>query len=428
MTAFWIGFEKWSTIVVLAVSVLLISFGDLFVHLRLWGGWSPQAYVLVFLVCVFTIGVGRAMWFLRDEYWGYPRLSLRGFSIGWWLITVAALAGASLILYQWARSVSVERVEHLQPVFALTLFVLGTVLFSQWTFGGEVRLRVLSFAGVTAGLLFFVSSFLAPELFGTRHTSMYLISALIATLGVLKNIWLRFALSALILMGILSTASRTVIATAALVLLLAFLFDRGVRARYRLLEFAGFCLVYGAYFFSDDVLQFRFFGQRGDEGAVISAPALSTIVPDSIVEDGNILINTSGRADVWSSLASELRNFDLFWGAGGGASRSFLEETTATFTHAMNEPLALLFDYGILGLALWLIGLVAVGLASLVHIRSKAASPFVAVASIASLFTMGLTDIAWVTLGVLLPMAILLGSSIGEIVKTEHSESSGGSL
>jgi len=132
-----------------------------------------------------------------------------------------------------------------------------------------------------------------------------------------------------------------------------------------------------------------------------------------------IAVNGNGRQGFWALTVQSWERSPLI-GNGAGSAEEVISRQFPNVGHPHNEYLRILHDYGLIGLALWLIGHISLALGAWARYKraEQAGDPgrrvhlaaFLALAGLA----MGmLTDNSWVYSFVMMPVGVLVGASVG---------------
>jgi O-antigen ligase len=136
------------------------------------------------------------------------------------------------------------------------------------------------------------------------------------------------------------------------------------------------------------------------------------LVGDNAVQVGGVGISTAGRAAFWEALITRID--DGFWlGQGAGAAERVISITSPGQSHPHNEYLRLFFDFGAIGVSLFIIAILSIGLTVFRNAR-RHGDPIHWAAGIALLGVSltAITDNPLVYVFVMLPLGVLLGSSL----------------
>jgi len=140
---------------------------------------------------------------------------------------------------------------------------------------------------------------------------------------------------------------------------------------------------------------------------------------------GGTGVNVSGRDDLWRTVLASWSESPWI-GKGAGSSAEALESVLGPgVTHPHNDYLRILHDYGVVGLALWLLAIVklawAVWKAWLVADRRNTAEAHPHLAALLALIALAgamVTDNVVVYIFLMAPLGVLVGSSLGRIKST----------
>jgi O-antigen ligase len=81
---------------------------------------------------------------------------------------------------------------------------------------------------------------------------------------------------------------------------------------------------------------------------------------DAKIAVGGMMINASGRTEMWQTLLDDLRGKAVFFGRGAGAAGRLIDRYFPDLGHPHNDFLRLLYDFGAVGLGWWVLFLVIV--------------------------------------------------------------------
>ena len=147
---------------------------------------------------------------------------------------------------------------------------------------------------------------------------------------------------------------------------------------------------------------------------------------DATMEVGGVTINASGRRVMWDFLIDASRD-DLLLGHGAGASSVLVERTFVNLGHPHNDFLRFLYDFGMVGLGIWVWFLAVLAWSlyrrclRIVHVAPRelpvALTPLLALLAVtASMFTDNSVGYSFI----MLPMGVLIGCAVG-IPEGEHA-------
>jgi hypothetical protein len=155
--------------------------------------------------------------------------------------------------------------------------------------------------------------------------------------------------------------------------------------------------------------------------AVISVRPLHDRFTEGDVQQvhGDVSVNVEGRFEIWSAVWSSFLTSPVV-GHGAGSSDDLTSARFESADHPHNDYLRLLHDYGVPGLALWLLTFAGL-LRETLHARRRAAPfgaaaeavPSAAVLALAALAIVMATDNPLVYVFVLAPVGVLVGAASG---------------
>lgn len=140
-----------------------------------------------------------------------------------------------------------------------------------------------------------------------------------------------------------------------------------------------------------------------------------------LVNDGatiaGLSIGTSGRSNIWETIISQMDDWSLTVGHGAGQAEVLVEKIFIVITQPHNDYLRLLYDFGLIGLLLWVVPLVS-ALIFTFRMSSKMRHShdfalFLATFLLLGLVTIsGLLDNMIIYVFVMAPVAVFLGASL----------------
>jgi hypothetical protein len=241
--------------------------------------------------------------------------------------------------------------------------------------------------------------------FGNRSLSIVLLLALaIVIAGVPENNWVRLA-PFVATAAIAITLSRTATAVALVLLTFLALKIRGQGRRVGAKRFwtisvtgAAAIVAYLLFTYYSPFRQ-RFLAKPGDDA----------------FQFGGMNINARGRARLWELLTNDITLNNIWLGHGLGSASSRIKEHIPKNLHPHNEYLRLLYEFGILGLALFIIGYLTLMWRAWQNARlTDHPLHWSALMALLSVSMMAVTDNPFVYPYVMLPMGSLVGLSIAK--------------
>jgi O-antigen ligase len=203
----------------------------------------------------------------------------------------------------------------------------------------------------------------------------------------------------LLALAIALSLSRT--ATAISVLLLAFAILRsrsGMRGFRIALAFVALLVIAVVAFLTVPALRDRF--TSGDNG----------------VDVGGVALNTSGRSNLWELIIQDVQK-NPWWGLGPGSASDVITAKYSFVAQPHNEYLRLWHDFGYVGAALFLIGVLVLAIGALRRVlrapREHRAIHWAAFLGILSVSGAALTDNPFVYPFVMIPLGVVIGMSVG---------------
>ncbi|ARJ06116.1 hypothetical protein B5808_13450 [Cnuibacter physcomitrellae] len=136
------------------------------------------------------------------------------------------------------------------------------------------------------------------------------------------------------------------------------------------------------------------------------------LVGDNAVTYGGVAINTSGRTAIWDLLLRGVPDAPVF-GHGPGAASATIIARYPQIGHPHNDYIRILFDFGWIGLALFVIGYCTIIFWTLRRaIAFRAPIHWSATIALLGVGLSGLTDNAFVYPFVMVPLGVLVGLSL----------------
>jgi O-antigen ligase len=297
--------------------------------------------------------------------------------------------------------------EGIQNVAVYALFVLGIPVASALVVsGGSERVALLvGRMGIIASAVFFVSSFAGSPIYSERA---YALAALVsvAALVTRTTTGLAYWVPILLTLGaILYSQSRTALVVAVAMLVFSSLrFRASVRPIVTLLLVAATVALGYFLFFVYGPIRERVFG--GDNAVV-----------------GGLQINTSGRIQFWHATIESWRTAPMF-GHGPGSASQMIDARWTNVDHPHNDYLRVLHDFGWVGLALLVMGMIGL----LIRLYSRARThrrhiDWLALIALTSVLAAAATDNILVYPFVMLPTGVIVGFSLAPVGRTGGSSS-----
>jgi O-antigen ligase len=203
----------------------------------------------------------------------------------------------------------------------------------------------------------------------------------------------------LLTLAIAVSLSRTATAIAVLLLAFAILRSRyGMRGFRIALAFAALAVGAVVAFLTVPALRDRF--TTGDNG----------------VDVGGVALNTSGRSNLWELVIQDGQK-DPWWGLGPGSASDVIIAKYPFVAQPHNEYLRLWHDFGYVGAALFVLGLLVLAVGALRRTvrapREHRAIHWSAFLGITAVSAAALTDNPFVYPFVMVPLGVVVGMSIG---------------
>lgn len=293
------------------------------------------------------------------------------------------------------RGLSSQRINQ-----ALEYFVYSSAALSL-----PIVLLYLSFGGKLPDERSFAMAFLVPLVVGAAKGIDSYVFALCSWL-----VWVAIA----------TTGSRTATAIGLLILAGIHLIDArlGWGARF-IRAFLSAFLGLGAYVILIlGAPRVRGFWAAGD--AAISVPVLAPVA------GGEIVVNSSGRVDAWKLVLSELQSAeDWIFGKGTGVASVLLRSKTEIWEQTLNEYIRYLVDNGLIGVALFVLGIVACLLRVMTMPPSVTPWKGIGFGAIIALAFLSLTEPPILYVFSATPIALCLGLAMNQSLRLESEASTG---
>ncbi|KQO61376.1 O-antigen ligase family protein [Curtobacterium sp. Leaf261] len=336
------------------------------------------------LICV---GIAAALFALAPVVVAQPRLS--GIPLPMLLF----------LLYTTLRALLLPTIDGFQNLSIYAMFVLGigfAARVSSIERAGKI-LRVFTTVGVVTSLVYVAGIAIGVETFQARSFALTALVLLAAAVTLPKQGLFGGLAPFLIVAVIVASLSRTASVIALLVLVgLAVRLRHGQRLP---LAFAGIFGAVGslvALLIVYPPFRDRFLG--GDGGAAV----------------GGLVLNTSGRSAIWDRLLTDANEAPIF-GKGVGSSVEFI---TTAFHAEVEQPhndyFRIYHDLGVVGLLLFGLGVTTL-IARIIRRAKETDAPvhWAALFAFTAILLAASTDNVIVYAYVMLPLALLIGTSIG---------------
>lgn len=309
------------------------------------------------------------------------------------------------------------------PLLIYSLFSLGQsqilwglqntvvwLVFSAGLFGLIFNLTNFHLALIRKGLLVVTvllpASKIVPTLLGSdfQGQSTFAVTALVVlawTVSMKPKTWIHYVLPWWVFLSILLAEVRMAGVTAAVLMIFT--------VRHLPLSRAGRFLATVLVAVFSGLLVWQVLGEKfvskSIQGAQLVAAGNSSL---GLLE----LVGTSDRGPVWVLLVESLDGNANFWGQGAGKATVFFRTEPPMLGHAHNEYLRIFYDFGWVGLALFLIGALSLFLATVsLHRRNPSDLSFASLLIISSVAVLSLTDNPIVYVMAMLPAAIVIASA-----------------
>lgn len=147
---------------------------------------------------------------------------------------------------------------------------------------------------------------------------------------------------------------------------------------------------------------------------------------DVVSIGGSFTLNVEGRADLWSIVWRSTKDAPLF-GQGAGSAESKIAEALGQAGHPHNDFLRIFHDFGLLGLSLFAITLVLLFWRSWRRLaattdRQGRALHLAALLELVAFCAAMATDNAVVYVFVVVPIAVIVGASLGSVVPARGAD------
>jgi O-antigen ligase len=293
------------------------------------------------------------------------------------------------------------------------LSFLGFILLAAREAEARPAMAAQLHGGILAGSAIAVALYLvvcgrgglgAEGLVGARSYGLYALTPLaVAVAWWRAGRWNALAWAAVLMIVLLLSMSRTAMVMGLLLFPLAV----ALRGTWRSVMAAGVMLAGGAAAFVAVVMSYpplynRFFAE------------------DASMKVGGVTVNASGRTRIWNLLLDSLGR-DWVFGRGLASSANFVADHFKSIAQPHNDFLRFYYDFGLLGLMLWIAFLVGVGTTVGKNLRRSlrgydaAGYPLHLAAILALVAVSGsmFTDNSVTDSFVMVPLAIVIGLSLG---------------
>jgi len=301
-------------------------------------------------------------------------------------------------VYAAVRLVLTPTTDGLQNVAVITMFCLGigfAARDSNIETAGQV-LRAFTWVAVMTSAVFLLSSVAGAPLYGTRSFALTALVLLAATVALpMTDPLSRFA-PFIIVGAIVMSLSRTASVISVLVLVgLVVRMRRGARS---IAAVAGALVAAGSIW----ILMTSFAPLRD-----------RFLVGDNAASVGGMALNTSGRSALWAAMLDSAAERPLF-GKGPGSSVAMITARFGRISQPHNDYLRVLHDYGWIGLVLFSLGCLVLVVRLVIRAaREDHPIHWAALISILAVLVAAATDNVIVYPFVMLPLAVLVGMSLG---------------
>ena len=378
----------------LATLLLLIESNIVYVQV---GDFSLSAYFTLLTPLYLLTVIGLVLLGMRNSLEGSAESDVVGASKA----TVLTLSPFIALLFAGLLSLGFSwRLEGLQNLLALAVFVSG-VLVSAITrpdWNRYITEKAFPMVGLVSATLFIVTQIVDTEtrfgieFFSPRQYGMVALVSLAAALTTTRKGFLYTHAPYIIFASLIFSASRTAAATGLIIFLIS-LYQKSTGWKNLAKHFLALILS-GAVFAALGALAVRDVSERLSGGGAEQTDILSD----------------SGRFNAWAQFLSLPESaLDWFIGLGSGASAEFGQRELPHFPQTLNEYLRFLVDHGILGLLLFLAGLLLLLYRAKTWNKGQTVSSNAAGLTVIVLALVSLTDGAFYSYFVVLPASILIG-------------------
>jgi len=315
-------------------------------------------------------------------------------------LKVASLSGLPLLAYSLISLAMNFRIEGFQNTLVWAAFALTLFALPYWI-GPEDSRRagsILRIVVITVPMTKIVIFYAGVDFYGEASYALVAVILLAFAVSQSPRLWFEYLTPWLLLYSVLLCDVRTAAVVAALLVIVSVW-------QWPIPNLARTALTFAVSAVSG-ALVWLFIGERflnpGDSGLA------------QFVGDDSILavIGTTNRGAAWAYILENLPEGTNWWGQGAGHS-SFLADELLGIHHPHNEYLRIFFDFGWVGLTVFLLGSLAMFLGSFINWRkTKTELALSSVLSIVVIALMAVTDNPIVFIYVMLPVAILLATGL----------------
>lgn len=288
-------------------------------------------------------------------------------------------------------------IEAIQNTSTYALFVLSIpTIANSVSSGSALRFQlVASRVAAAVGIVGLFTTLIGIQLYDARAFGLTALILLAIVIPIRDSSWLVRMAPYVLAASVVVTLSRT--ASVVAIVMLMFVAVRG-RPRGRFLRAVLYAVLAGA---SLVALWFVYmpFRERfltGDNAVIING----------------VSVNTSGRTAIWDVLLSDL-NSSPWFGHGAGAAQRAVNAAYPTISHPHSDYLRILYDFGYVGLACFVAGILLLMIR--IVSRISAHGPWIHWSALVGLLAVclsAITDNVLVYPFVMLPLGVIVGYSM----------------
>ena len=315
-------------------------------------------------------------------------------------LKVVSLSGLPLLAYSLISLAMNFRIEGFQNTLVWAAFALTLFALPYWIGPEDARRAgsILRIVVITVPVTKIVIFYAGADFYGDASYALVAVILLACAVSQRPRSWFEYLTPWLLLYSVLLCDVRTASVVAALLIIVSVW-------QWPIPSFARTALTFPVAAVSG-ALVWLFIGDRlvnsGDSGLA------QFVGGDSILAG----IGTTNRGAAWAYILENLPEETNWWGQGTGHS-SFLADELLGIHHPHNEYLRIFFDFGWVGLTVFLLGSLAMFLGSFLTWRkTKTELALSSVLSIVVVALMAVTDNPIVFIYVMLPVAILVATGL----------------
>ena len=315
-------------------------------------------------------------------------------------LKVVSLSGLPLLAYSLISLAMNFRIEGFQNTLVWAAFALTLFALPYWIGPEDARRAgsILRIVVITVPVTKIVIFYAGVDFYGEASYALVAVILLAFAVSQQPRSWFEYLTPWLLLYSVLLCDVRTASVVAALLMIVSVW-------QWPIPSFARTALTFPVAAVSG-ALVWLFIGDRlvnsGDSGLA------QFVGGDSILAG----IGTTNRGAAWAYILENLPEETNWWGQGTGHS-SFLADELLGIHHPHNEYLRIFFDFGWVGLTVFLLGSLAMFLGSFINWKkTKTELALSSVLSIVVVALMAVTDNPIVFIYVMLPAAILVATGL----------------